>query len=98
MTVDWTEFALDRVDEIAAHIAEDDRGAAVRWTVGLFEAVDRLAELSESGRMVPELETQEVRELLYGAYRVFYHVGANVEVLSIQHGSRLLRPDELRGD
>ena len=98
MTVDWTEFALDRVDEIAAHIAEDDRGVTVRWTVGLFEAVDRLAEFSESERMVPELETQEVRELLYGAYRVFYHVGPNVEVLNIQHGSRLLRPDELRGD
>ncbi len=78
MTVAWTELALDRVDEIAAHIAEDDRGAAVPWTVGLFEAVDRPAELSESGRMVPELETQEV--------------------LSIRHGSRLLRPDELQGD
>jgi len=41
---------------------------------------------------------QEVRELPYGAYRVFYHVGPTVEVLSVQHGSRLLRPDELQGD
>jgi len=56
MTVDWTEFALDRVDEIAAHNAEDDRDAAVRWTIGLFETVDRLSEFPESGRMVPELE------------------------------------------
>jgi toxin ParE1/3/4 len=98
MTIDWTEFALDRVDEIAAYIARDDLDAAVRWTVELFDSVDQLAEFPESGRMVPELETQEVRELIYGPYRVFYHVGPTVEVLTVQHGSMLLRPDELTGD
>lgn len=98
MRVDWTEFALDRVDEIALRIAEDDRDAAVRWTVDLFNVVDRLAAFPESGRVVPELETQEIREIIYGAYRVFYHIGPGVEVLSVQHGSRLVRPDELEGD
>lgn len=36
MRIGWTDLALARVDEIAHHIAEDDRGAAVRWMVELL--------------------------------------------------------------
>ena len=55
MRVDWTDLALDRADEIAQHIAEEDRDAVVRWMVGLFDAADRLSDFPESGRVVPEL-------------------------------------------
>ncbi len=58
MRIEWTELALGRVDEIALHIAADNRDAAIRWIIGLFDAVDRLAEFPESGRVVPELETR----------------------------------------
>ena len=98
MRTDWTDLALKRVDEIALHIAEDDREAAIRWTVELFEAVDRLSDFPESGRMVPELEERAVRELVYGAYRVFYRVGDAVTVLSVRHGSQLIRDEEVSGD
>ena len=94
----WTDLALERVDEIALHIAEDDREAAIRWTVELFEAVDRLSDFPESGRMVPELEERAVRELVYGAYRVFYRVGDAVTVLSVRHGSQLIRDEEVSWD
>jgi plasmid stabilization system protein ParE len=49
------------------HLAADHRDAAIRWTIGVFDAVDRLAEFPESGRVVPELETRRVRELIFGA-------------------------------
>ena len=98
MRVDWTDLALDRADEIAQHIAEDDREAAVRGMVGLFDAADRLSDFPESGRMVPELEQRDVRELVYGAYRVFYRVGDAVSVLSVRHGSRLIRDEDVPRD
>lgn len=98
MRVDWTDLALDRVDEIGRHIAEDNLDAAVRWTTGLFDAADRLSEFPESGRMVPELEAREVRELVYGAYRVFYYVGDSIRVLSVRHGSQLIRDEDVSGD
>jgi toxin ParE1/3/4 len=47
--IDWTDLALERVDEIALHIAEDDREAAIRWTVELFAAVDRLSDFPRVG-------------------------------------------------
>ena len=96
MRVEWSETALVRVEDISQHIALDDGDAAVRWVVELFDLVDsQLSAFPESGRVVPELGAREVRELVYGAYRVFYRVGGIVEVLTVRHGSQLLREDEV---
>jgi toxin ParE1/3/4 len=95
--IDSTDLALDRVEEIALYIAADNSEAAIRWTTELFEAVGHLSEFPQSGRLVPELEEREVRELIYGAYRVFYRVGEVVRVLSVRHGSQLIRDDEVAG-
>jgi toxin ParE1/3/4 len=98
MQVVWTDPALERVDEIALHIAQDNPDAATRWTVELFDSVEQLVDFPESGRVVPEIGAREVRELIFGAYRVFYRVGSSVEVLSVRHGSQLLRADEVHED
>jgi len=94
----WTDPAPECVDEIAVHIARDDPAAADRWTLELFAAVERLVDFPESGRMVPELATRDVRELIFGAHRVFYRVGLAVEVLSVRHGSQLIRSAEVCED
>jgi toxin ParE1/3/4 len=98
MQVVWTDPALERVDEIALNIARDNPDAATRWAVELFDAVGQLVDFPESGRVVPEIGAREVRELIFGAYRVFYRVGSGVEVLSVRHGSQLLRADEVHED
>jgi len=64
----------------------------------LFDAIERLAAFPESGRVVPEVGARTVRELIYGAYRVFYRVGSAVEILSVRHGSQLVRPQEVNED
>jgi toxin ParE1/3/4 len=98
MQVNWTDPALRRVDEIAFYIAQDDPDAAENWAIGLLDAVGRLAAFPESGRIVPELGSRTVRELVHGSYRVFYRVQTAVEVLSVRHGSQLIRPEELHED
>jgi plasmid stabilization system protein ParE len=48
-----------------------------------------LAELSERGRIVPELDDPAVRELLLSRYRVVYEVFPNrVAIVRIIHASR----------
>jgi len=98
MQVVWTDPALERVEEIAVYIALDNPDAADRWTIELFGAVERLADFPDSGRIVPELGARHVRELIFGAYRVFYRVGSTVEVLSVRHGSQMIRTDEVNED
>jgi plasmid stabilization system protein ParE len=91
----WTDRALDRVEETALHIAADDPAAALRWTNELFAAVERLAEFPQSGRLVPEFESRRARELIYGAYRVFYRVDDAVVILTVRHASQLIRENEV---
>jgi toxin ParE1/3/4 len=98
MRVVWTETALSRVEDISVHIALDNESAALRWVGELFDLVDsQLTAFPESGRIVPELGAREVRELVFGAYRVFHRLDDAAVILSVRHGSQLLR-DGVVGD
>ncbi len=90
MKVEWSPLALDRVSDIARFIARDNPAAAERWINELFDAVERLAEFPESGRIVPEVGVQRIRELIFGAYRVIYSVRGKVEILTVRRGSQML--------
>lgn len=97
MRVEWSDRALDRIDEIADHIALDRPAAAERWVIELFDTVERLAPFPESGRKVPEVADGNVREIIFGAYRVIYQIGNSVEVLTVRRGSQLLGEDDVFG-
>lgn len=96
MRILWADRALERVEETARYIALDDGAAALRWVEGLFESVGRLAAFPESGRLIPELEGRGARELVFGAYRVFYRLRPDVLlILTVRHASQLIREDEV---
>lgn len=59
-------------------------------------AVERLEEFPDSGRIVPELGLQHIREVIVGPYRVVYRrKSAEVEIATVFRASRLVR-DSLR--
>jgi plasmid stabilization system protein ParE len=76
-------------------MANDDPAAAERWVNDLFDAVARLSEHPESGRVVPEIGVRRIRELIFGAYRVIYSVSHRVEILTVRGGSQLLDLGEI---
>ncbi|MBK1735832.1 plasmid stabilization protein [Halorhodospira abdelmalekii] len=98
MKIVWSPLALERVEDIARYIAEDNLDAAVRWVDDLFDTVDRLADFPKSGRMVPEVESPRIRELIFGAYRVIYSIKDQIDILTVRRGSQLLRVSELDDD
>jgi plasmid stabilization system protein ParE len=54
-------------------------------------AVERLKAFPESGRIVPERDSPEIREVIVGRYRVVYRRNADVvEVATVFQGSRQL--------
>lgn len=95
MKVEWSPLALERVSEIARYIAKDNPDAAERWVNELFESVERLADYPQSGRVVPEVGVQRIREVIFGAYRVLYSVKDKVEILTVRRGSQLLDVSEI---
>ena len=90
MKVVWSPLALKRAQDISANIAMDKPSAAKEWIHGLFKAVARLDRYPESGRIVPEVQRTDVRELVYNAYRVIYRMGNEISVLTVIHGRQQL--------
>ena len=72
MKIVWSPLALERVQEIARYIAIDKPTAADKWVKDLFNIVARLVLHPRSCRVVPELNREDVREVIYGNYRIIY--------------------------
>ncbi|GHA21995.1 MULTISPECIES: type II toxin-antitoxin system RelE/ParE family toxin [Arenicella] len=88
----WTDSALDDLDEIAEYIALDKIGAAKKLIQKIFSKVDLLADQPELGRMPPELQGENYREIIVGPCRVFYRVlSEEVVILYVMRSERLLR-------
>jgi len=99
MRVVWAPLALERAAEIARCIAADRPAGAARWIDRLVQIVATLRSQPRRGRRVPELDRDDVREVLHGEYRVIYRVDARrVVILTVRHGRRQFDPRELRSD
>ncbi|HEU5186611.1 MAG TPA: type II toxin-antitoxin system RelE/ParE family toxin [Gemmatimonadaceae bacterium] len=88
----WLPLAVQRVTHIAHHIARDRPRAASQWVDEVFAAVTPLGQFPESGRVVPEVGRDDIRELFHGEYRIISKVEARrVAVLTVRHGRRRFR-------
>ena len=89
MRIIWAPIALDRAEEAARYIAGDRPAAAAKWIDELFDAVSDLKTFPHKGRMVPEVGRTEIREVLFGQYRVIYRLEENrLFVLTVRHQRR----------
>ncbi|MCK5147296.1 type II toxin-antitoxin system RelE/ParE family toxin [bacterium] len=62
----------------------------------VFNHVERLIEYPESGRIVPEINKLNIRELVHGNYRVIYKIGLDeVHILTVRHYKQILPIDEV---
>ncbi|MBI2901096.1 MAG: type II toxin-antitoxin system RelE/ParE family toxin [Planctomycetes bacterium] len=90
----WTPQALDDLDAVCLFIARDSPRVAQTFAGRAFQAADRLALFPRSGRVVPELGIEDVREVFLQAYRIIYRVrGERAEILTVHHGARILDID-----
>ena len=74
MIITWSPLAIDRASEIADYIALDKPFAAEKWINTIFSKVENLELSPEIGRVVPEINNRQFRELIYGNYRIIYRV------------------------
>ncbi|MBI5585866.1 MAG: type II toxin-antitoxin system RelE/ParE family toxin [Deltaproteobacteria bacterium] len=96
MKILWSPLALERIGEIADYLAQDNSAAAVKWVNTIFEKVARLKNLPFTGRVVPEINHDQIRELLYGNYRIIYQVeGKIISILTVRHGKQIMPTEEI---
>ena len=96
MKIIWSPLAVERTAEIAEYITIDNPSAARVWIEKVFEKVDLLKLSPEMGREVPEISRKEVREIIFGNYRIIYRIEiSKISILTIRHGKQILPVDEL---
>lgn len=96
MKVVWAPLAIERAYEAANYIAQDKPEAALKWLDGLFKVTDRLERFPNSGRIVPEISSEEFREVIYRSHHVVYRIAkTSVSILTVRSSVQLLDPAEL---
>ncbi len=96
MKIVWSPLALDRVTEIARYIAKDKPIAAENWVNTVFSKVESLESSPELGRLVPEINNDQFREIIYGNYRIVYRLEKKqISILTVRHGKQILPIDEI---
>ncbi len=79
----WSPSALTDLREISAYIAQDDPEAARRFIQGIFHVIERLQTYPLSGRIVPEFNTPEIREIIRRPCRIVYRICMDREIVKI---------------
>ncbi|MBD3385395.1 type II toxin-antitoxin system RelE/ParE family toxin [candidate division KSB1 bacterium] len=97
MKIIWSPLAITRIDEIADYISSDSPQAARKWVDDIFQKVERLEDFPSSGRVVPELDRKDIREIFYGHYRIIYRTTSDeISILTIRHQKQLLPITEIK--
>lgn len=87
MRVRWTSEARDNLRQIGRYIARDNPVAARQFVHRLRQRVRNGAAMPWSGRKVPELDRDDVREWIEGNYRIVYRLsGSTLAILSVFEG------------
>jgi plasmid stabilization system protein ParE len=92
--VHWTARARARLAAICNYIAKDSPQAAVTIECRLLLRSRQIGEFPRAGRMVPDYERDDIRELIEGNYRLIYRIKAEqADVLTVMHTAQLLPSD-----
>ena len=90
VNISWSQLALDDLKNIHAYIALDWQYYATNFIEKLVKKIKLLEKYPSSGRIVPEFENAEIRELIEGKYRIVYKLGeSEVTILRIQNFAKL---------
>jgi addiction module RelE/StbE family toxin len=92
----WTPQSREDVRALRAFIARDAPKTAAAFVRRLRLSVNRLRTFPRGGQVVPETNDTDIREIIFGTYRIIYHVSGNqIEILTVYHAARLLDETDL---
>lgn len=97
LKVFWTENTIQDLLTIKEYISQDSVERAEQWVLELYTAGEGLANLSNRGRIVPEFNQDNLRELLIENYRLVYRVKpATIEIITVFEGHRQLKKKDIK--
>jgi len=83
----WSATALGQLAAIREYISQTSPFYGERMVQRILARAPQLLAFPDSGRIVPEVGREEIREVIEGPYRVIYRrTSTRLEVLAVVHG------------
>ena len=90
----WSPRAIEELEAIAQYIAVDSYVYAAAVVKTILNTARRFSQFPFSGRIVPELADQNIRETFAFSYRIIYRIENEVVTVATNvHGKRLLNTE-----
>ena len=87
----WTETGISSLENIIDFISKDSEYYASNFCKKVIQFIETLKSFPEIGRIVPEYNIDELRELIYQNYRIIYKISKkNINIVYIGHCTKLL--------
>jgi toxin ParE1/3/4 len=92
MRLCWSERSINDLIAIQRHIAQHNPLTAKKWIVKIRRRAKSAADMPMAGRVVPEFNQKDIREVFLGNYRIVYRVRDNdILILTVFEGHQLLQ-------
>ncbi len=89
MKLSWTLPAVNDIESIRDYIARDSDLYASSFIEKILYAVEKLENFPMIGRVIPEANNQDLRELLFQNYRIMYRIHHDtIQIIAVIRGSR----------
>jgi plasmid stabilization system protein ParE len=94
--IELSESAVVDLEDIRDWYADQQVPEVGKRLVGeVIAQTERLADFPESGRIVPEFELANLREIIYPPFRIVYRVdAAHIWIVRVWRSERLLKVPE----
>lgn len=90
----WSPRAVEDLEAIVQYIAADSTAYAAAVVETILSTTRKLSPFPFSGRVVPELGDENIREWFAYSYRIIYQIEQEtVTIAAVIHGKRLVRSE-----
>jgi len=86
----WSPRAVTDLEDTCNYIARDSQRYTSIFASNVISIVKRIPQFPKAGRIVPEYNDPNLREKIYGNYRIVYRIKLDaIEIVAIHHGARI---------
>jgi addiction module RelE/StbE family toxin len=91
----WTFQSANDLENIFHYISKDSFKYARIQIERIRDCVKNIKIYPKSGRIVPEVRNEQLREVISGNYRIIYRLGVDdlIEIITIHHSAKQLNLD-----
>ena len=89
VTVHWTDKAENRLYEAYKRIAQDSPFYARQTILNIVKRTKVLETMPKIGRIVPEFNREDIREVFHKNYRIVYKIvdDRQIDIITVAYGS-----------